>query len=192
MEITDLAKRTSKHIRLSQDDWYLTMWNKSILKSKNKQEQLKELHKIILEGGKPIQADHVQNIVVNQGLQQGIDLLIGASSTTIDYASVGTDGTAEAVTQTDLQAEDTGGSYARQQFSVAGIRSRANQTLTLEMLWGDGDVSAVPINLKEAGVHTALTGANNIYSRAVFTTFNLQTDFILYVAITETHQNGVL
>lgn len=140
----------------------------------------------------PYQEDRVDNVVLNAGLAQGIDLLINASSSRLDYNSLGTSSTAEAVSQTNLQAEDAGGSYTRLQFSTAGTRSRTNQTMTLKALWADTNLSSSTLTVKESGVHWASSGTTNCYSRAVFTNFTFQSGFLLLVSISEVHQNGTI
>ena len=203
IDIETIRKQLSKHVSFKVDNWHLTMWNEKDVRSTDSKNRIKELRNINIEriedrlnnthkSIEPIQEDFVNNVVLNAGLQKGIDLLINASSDRLDYNSLGTSSTAESVSQTNLQAEDSGGGYARRQFSVNGVRERVNQTMNLEMLWADTQVSAVPLAVKESGVHWSSTGTTNCYSRAVFTTFTVQTSFLFYIAVAETHQNGTL
>lgn len=195
----ELAKSLSKHVHFAVDHWDLSMWDDSMVSSTTKQNQIAELDKIIHENKtnpnktiQPHKTDHVDNVILNAGLAQTIDLLINASSSRIDYSSLGTSSTAESVSQTNVQAEDSGGSYARLQFSTSGTRSRTNQTLALKALWADTNLSSSTLTVKESGVHWASSGTTNCYSRAVFTDFAFQSGFLLYVSISEVHSNGTL
>lgn len=195
----ELASQLSKHVHFAVDHWHLSMWDDSMVSSTTKQNQIKELEKIQAENLtnpnktiKPHKEDKVDNIILNAGLAQTIDLLINASSSRIDYNSLGTSSTAESVSQTNVQSEDSGGSYARLQFSTSGTRSRTNQTLTLKALWADTNLSSSTLTVKESGVHWASSGTSNCYSRAVFTDFAFQSGYLLLVSITEVHQNGSL
>ena len=194
-----LASQLSKHIHFAVDHWHLAMFDDSMVSSTTKQNQIKELEKILDENKsnpnksiQPHKEEKVDNVVLNAGLQLGIDLLINASSNRLDYNSLGTSSTAEAVSQTNVQAEDSGGSYTRLQFSTSGVRSRTNQTLTLKALWADTNLSSSTLTVKESGVHWSSSGTTNCYSRAVFTDFTFQSGFLLLVSITEVHQNGTL
>lgn len=195
----ELARRLSKHVHFAVDHWDLSMWDKSMVRSTTKQNQITELEKILEENKtnpnktiQPHKHEKVDNVVLNTGLQLGIDLLINASSNRIDYNSLGTSSTAESVSQTNLQAEDSGGSYTRLQFSTVGVRSRTNQTLTMKALWADTNLSSSTLTVKESGVHWGSSGTSNCYSRAVFTDFTFQIGFLLLVSISEVHQNGTL
>lgn len=197
MQIPEL----SKHVHYATDKWDLSLWHRDQLTQSTVKgwegKALDEYHKIISERKgtteKPLKAETQYNIVLNAGLQLIIDLLINASSNRIDYCSLGTSSTSENVTQTNVQSEDSGGSYARKQFSASGsTRSRSDQTLTLETVWADTNVSAVPITVYESGVHWDSSGISNCYSRVTFSGFQIQPDYLLVVSIRETHQNGTL
>lgn len=194
-----VANQLSKHIHFAVDHWDLSMWDDSMVSSTTKQNQIAELEKILEENKtnpnntiQPHKQEKVDNVLLNAGLQLSIDLLINASSNRIDYNSLGTSSTAESVSQTNLQAEDSGGSYARLQFSTSGTRSRTNQTLTLKALWAHTNLSSSTLTVKESGVHWASSGTTNCYSRAVFSDFTFQSGFLLLVSITEVHSNGTL
>lgn len=201
VNVEELSNSLSKHVHFATDHWNLSLWRRDQLTQSTTRgwegKALDEYHKILNERPgttqTPIKQEEKNNVVLNQGLQLMIDLLINASSNRIDYCSLGTSSTAESVTQTDLQSEDSGGSYARKQFSGTGsTRSRSGTILTLETVWADTNVSSVPKTFYEAGVHWASSGTSNCYSRVTFTGFQLQTDYLFVVSIRETHQNGTL
>jgi hypothetical protein len=132
------------------------------------------------------------NIIVTAGMNESIDRDIGASSTQLDYNSLGTSSTAESASQTDLVAEDSGGSYARKRFSTEGSRARVNQTAKYGMLWTDTDVSTTPLGIKEAGIHWHASDASKMHARVVITTFTLDPGDLFVVQINELHENGTL
>lgn len=201
LDLQELQNGLSKHVHFAVDKWDLSLWKRDQLTQSTSPgwegKALEEYHKIKNERAgttyTPIKAEQKENIVLNAGLQLIIDLLINASSNRIDYCSLGTSSTAEVVTQTNVQTEDSGGSYARKQFSASGsTRSRTDQTLTLETVWADTNVSSVPKTFYEAGVHWASSGTTNCYSRVTFTGFQMQTDYLFVITIRETHLNGTL
>lgn len=95
------------------------------------------------------------NIMVNAGLQNMIDALIGGSITVFSnanaYLGVGDSSTAEAATQTDLQAATN---KTRKAMS-ATYPSRTNQTVTFRAAFGSSDAN---YNWNEFAVFNASTG----------------------------------
>lgn len=196
-----IASELPKHVHFAHDRWDVSLWTREQLTQSSTKgwegKALDEYHKILNERREtthqPIKRELKDNVVLNVGLQKIIDLLINASSDRLDYCSLGTSATTELVTQTNLQSEDSGGSYARKQFSATGsTRSRTEQTMLLETVWADTNVSSVPKTFYEAGVHWGSSGTSNCYSRVTFSGFQLQTDYLFVVTIRETHQNGTL
>jgi hypothetical protein len=141
----------------------------------------------------PIKEEWKNNIITEIGMRKSIDRDITDSlQPTLDWLSVGTSASAELVTQTQLVAEDSGGSYARRKFSTTGTRSRLNQTMKLGATFNDSQVSGVPITLKEAGVHWAVSGDGNMHARVIFSDFILNTGDLFVAQINELQENGVL
>jgi len=58
------------------------------------------------------------------------------------------------------------------------------------MLWTDSAVSAVPISIKESGVHWASSGASTLHARVTFTTFSMSSGDLFVTQINELHQNA--
>lgn len=81
------------------------------------------------------------NMLLNEGIQTLLDLGIGAAGTAYNNANarlgVGDSSTAEAATQTDLQAA-TNKTYKAQEASYPG---RANQTITFRSVFGSADAN---------------------------------------------------
>lgn len=81
------------------------------------------------------------NLLLNEGIQTVLDLAIGAAGTVYSNANarlgVGDSSTAEAATQTDLQAA-TNKTYKAME---AGYPSRTNQTLAFRSVFGSADAN---------------------------------------------------
>ena len=58
------------------------------------------------------------------------------------------------------------------------------------MLWDDGDVSAVPISIKESGIHWHVSNGSSMHARVTFTTFSMASGDLFVTQINELHQNG--
>lgn len=194
-KLKEIASDYDHHMQFKVDHWKFSKYKKDELKV-NPRDIIKEMEKIEEEraGTKPLplQVFETNNIIVTAGMNESIDRDIGTSSTSLDYNSLGTSATAESASQTDLVAEDSGGSYARKQFSTAGSRTRVNQTAKYGMLWADDDVSSTPLSVKEAGVHWHATDASKMHARVVITTFTLDPGDLFVVQINELHENGTL
>ena len=190
-KLKEIASNYDHHMHFNADHWKISKFRADDLKL-NSRDIMREMEKVEAEGIKPIQMFETNNIIVTAGMSESIDRDIGVSSTDLDYNSLGTSGTAESASQTDLIAEDTGGSYARRQFSVQGGRTRVNQTAKFAMLWSDTDVSATPITIREFGLHWHATDAAKMHARVVITDFSLDPGDFLVVQINELHENGTL
>ena len=202
VDLHALAEDLPKHVKLSADYWYLGLYKQKDIGMSDR-DFVRSLDKVLVEQEldrlnnkhttiHPIKSEIKNNIILNQGMQESIDRDINVSSTDLDWGSVGTSSTAESATQTDLIAEDSGGGYARRQFSVAGSRSRLNQTMKLGISFNDSQVSAVPITLKEAGVHWTVATAATCHARVVFSDFTLDTGDLFVFQINELSENGTV
>lgn len=201
--LKETASKFDHHHRISMDYWGFGMWKKADIGYINPTKVIDENEKLLSElyndlindkttTPRPSKFECLENVVLLQGFQQEIDRNIGVVSTTLDYSSIGTSGAAESESQTDLTAEDTGGSYVRKQFSVSGSRARVGQTMKLGMLWDEGDVSAVPIIIRESGVHWHVSTASTCHARVVSTPFTLDTGDLFVIQVNELHENGTL
>ena len=200
--IQEQAKELSHHIKMSKDSWSFTSWKSGSI-SFNPSHIVEENEKLITENlndlvnglnttTRPKKFESLNNVILLQGIKESIDRDIGAASTSLDWNSLGSSSTAEAESQTDLQTEFTDTAYARKVFSTAGSRTRTNQTMKLGMLWTSASFDAVPVTIKEAGVHWHLTDASKCHARVVSTDFVLDAGDLFVVQINELQENGTL
>jgi len=196
------AEDLSHHIKLHKDHWGFTSWHAGSItfnptRVVEQSEQIMKENLNDLESGlnttvRPKKFESLNNVILLQGIKESIDRDIGAVSTQLNWNSLGSNSTAEAESQTDLQAEFTDTAYARKVFSSAGSRSRVNQTMKLGMLWTGTDFDALPRTIKESGVHWALTGTTKCHARVVSTDFVLDSGDLFVVQINELQENGTL
>lgn len=188
------------HINCKADYWTFSGWRADEVKF-NPRKIIDEVERVELElyydlinnrqtTPRPIYFENNFNKLTLIGLTQSAKRDTDEVATSLDWNSLGTDSTTPTENDTNLTAEDTGGSYARRQYSVNGQRKVVNQTSKFGMLWDDGDVSAVPINLKESGLHWGSSGADNIHAHVTFTTFNMTSGDLFVSQINELHENG--
>jgi hypothetical protein len=200
MDLDEIVKGVSRHVNLSSDTWCLSKWRADTVTFRPTHiiDDIEKMWKEIKNTDSknrtvlPEQVVITDNVLLQIGMQESIDRDIGVSSTDNDWNSIGTSATAEDETHTDLQAEDSGGSYARKVFSTAGQRQRVNLTGKYGMLWDDGDISAAGLAIKESGIHWHLSDASKCHARVAFTTFTLNAGELFVVQINETHANGTL
>jgi len=196
------AEDLSHHIKLHKDHWGFTSWHAGSItfnptRVVEQSEQIMKENLNDLESGlnttvRPKKFESLNNVILLQGIKESIDRDIGAVSTQLNWNSLGSNSTAEAESQTDLQAEFTDTAYSRKVFSSAGSRSRVNQTMKLGMLWTGTDFDALPRTIKESGVHWALTGTTKCHARVVSTDFVLDSGDLFVVQINELQENGTL
>lgn len=190
----------AEHIWTKHNLWTLSGWREDEVQF-NKNHIIDEIEKLQLEiandliNGKettprPTYLETTDNIITNIGLTESAKRDTGEVSTTLTHNSIGTNSTTAAVTDTDLNTEDTGGSYARQAYASAGQRKVSSQTAKYGMLWDDTTVSAAPISIKESGIHWHVSDASKCHARVTFTTFTLTTGDLFVTQINELHQNG--
>jgi len=198
-----MSECTSRHISMKGNEWYVGQFHKDDIQFKEGPTLNSQLEKYILEQiedqingthttALPVKQVYSDNVILNQGIQESIDRDIGAVSTELDYASIGTDNTAEDVTQTDLQTELTDAAYTRKQYSVAGTRTRNLQTAVWAILWDETSLDSPPETITEAGIHWHVSDALKCHSRVVFSDFTLDTGDTLVIRTTELQQNGTL
>ena len=194
------ARNLSHHINLKKDEWYVAKFRSDEIKFSDNQNLIADLDRYQMERAgeiingrhttvQPEQEEITENVILNQGLQLGIDQLIGGTTTPISHFSLGTNSIAAATTQTDLQVELTDTVYARKAFSSS---TRTGQILTLATVWDHMILDTAPTTLRETGINWHESDANSCYARAVFSDFPLGTGDILVIRATELNQNGSL
>jgi hypothetical protein len=190
----------NEHVWSTTNKWTLSLWNEDTVKLSGSRiiDQVEQLEKeladdIINNTNRAVRPKGLvctDNIITNIGLTESAKRDTGEVSTTLTHNSIGTGTTSPTVSDTGLQTEDTGGSYARQAYASAGQRKVSNQTAKYGMLWNDGDVSSVPITITESGVHWNVSTGNTIHARVTFTAFSMTTGDLFVTQINELHQNG--
>jgi len=98
----------------------------------------------------------VENLVVNVGLQEALDLLFGLGGTAFGYVAVGSDNTAPAAGDTALGSE-----IARSDFDEC---SRSGQVVTADTWFGASEGNGT---WRESGLFNAAS-AGKMLSRALF------------------------
>lgn len=198
MDIDNLIQNNSRHIRFGISNWTISKWNEDEV-SFNPRNIIKEHEKILSENPKtsilPNKIEYTNNVILTQGLTESAKRDAGLSSSEIDYVSLGTDGTAESESQTDLQAELSGSPYVRKQLSVAGARAVVGVVAKYGMLFTTSDVpsaSSIPITIREAGLHWHVSDASKCHARLAFSDFSLDAGDLLVIQANETMSNGVL
>lgn len=190
----------AEHISVKQDVWTLSAWKENEVQF-NKNHIIDDMEKLQLEIAndilnnknttpRPIYFEVDDNILTLIGLTESAKRDTGETSTTLTHNSIGTSSTAAAESDVNLGAEDTGGSYARKAYATDGQRKVTSQTAKYGMLWDDGDVSAVPLSIKESGVHWHVSDASTLHARVTFTTFSMSSGDLFVTQINELHQNG--
>ena len=195
MNIDNLINNNSRHIRFGISNWTISKWNENEV-SFNPNNIIKEHEKILSENPKtsvlPSKIEHSNNVILTQGLTESANRDIGTSSTSVDFVSIGTDGTES---QTDLQAELSGSPYVRKQCSTQGARAVVGTVVKYGMLFTTSDVpsaSSIPITIREAGLHWHVSDASKCHARLAFSDFSLDAGDLLVIQANETMSNGVL
>ena len=189
------------HISHQADMWTMSMWkeNETSFRDHHIIDDLESLQMDLANdlvnnkntAPRPIQLENTFNVITLIGLTESAKRDTGEVATTLSHASIGTNSTAATESDTDLNTEDTGGSYARQAFSGANGQAKvASQTAKYGMKWDDSVISAAPLTINEAGVHWHVSNASSIHARVTFTTFSLTTGDLFVTQINELHQNG--
>jgi hypothetical protein len=198
MNIDNLVNNNSRHIRFGISNWTVSKWNENEV-SFNPRNIISEHEKILSENPKtsvlPSKIEHSNNVILTQGLTESAKRDAGISSTSVDYVSLGTSSTAEAESQTDLQAELSGSPYVRKQCSTQGSRAVVGVIAKYGMLFTTTDVpsaSSIPITIKEAGLHWHVSDASSCHARLAFSDFSLDAGDLLVIQANEQMSNGVL
>ena len=199
-EVDIKFKPGAEHISYQSDMWTLSKWREDEVQLKGTRiiddiEKLQaEIYNDIINNKhtspKPEQMEVTYNVITSIGLTESAKRDTGEVSTTLTHNSIGTNATAASESDTDLTAEDSGGSYARQAYATAGQRKVSSQTAKYGMLWDDGDISSAPLSINESGVHWHVSSAATMHARVTFTTFSLTTGDLFVTQINELHQNG--
>ena len=195
MDFEQLRDSLSRHVSFKYNEWTIAKFKESECDGLT----IKDFDKIIAEREGttiiPTQIETKNNIILQNGLAESAKRDIGTSSTAIDYMSLGTNGTAESESHTDLQAELSGSPYVRRQLSTLGSRAVVNYTTKYGMLWTTAHVpssASIPITIKEAGIHWHATDASKCHARVAFSDFALDAGDLLVVQINETMANGTV
>jgi hypothetical protein len=192
----------SRHFKLKNNTWGFTSWNKGtvsfnptrIIEQNEKllSENLNDLLNGLNTTTRPKKFEPNENVILIQGIKESIDRDLGTAVTVLDWCGLGSSATAEAESQTDLQAEFSDTAYARKVFSSVGSTSRINQTMKLGMLWDESSFDAVPVTIREAGIFWHLSASLNCHARVVSTDFVMDTGDLFVVQINELQENGTL
>ncbi len=190
---------SSMHETISRDDWIIAGFREDEVHF-NPHKVVDEFDKLMIEIKeaernttiKPHYYHETPNIALLTGITYDLKLGTGQESTSYDYIGLGTDATAENEAHTDLQTEDTGGSYARLQVSVAGQRKVVNQTAKYGVQWLDTQISATGVIYKEVGLHWSASTANNCFARAVPTAFQFDSGDIYITRLNIIRANASL
>jgi len=190
----------SEHIATQHDVWTISGWKENEVQLKGTH-ILDQMEKLQLElandlvndkntTARPTYFENVDNVITLIGLTESAKRDTGEVSSTLTHNSIGTGTTAANESDTDLETEDTGGSYARLGYAAAGQRKVASQTAKYGMLWDDSTVSAAPVTITESGINWTVATASNLHARVTFTAFTLTTGDLFVTQINELHQNG--
>jgi len=142
---------------------------------------------------RPTYVEYASNVLTLIGLTESAKRDTGETSSTLSHNSLGTDATTPAEGDIDLTVELTGGTptYARKAFSGDGQAVVINQTAKYGMIWDDGDIDVTPsVDIKESGVHNAVSGSSNIHAHVSFTTFTFDAGDLFVIQINETMANA--
>ncbi|MFM7796181.1 MAG: hypothetical protein ACKO7N_05390 [Candidatus Nitrosotenuis sp.] len=190
----------TEHVSLQTDLWTLSAFKEKDITfrpqyiideiEKYENELLNDLYNKKNTTVRPIYYNNAYNIITSIGLTQSAKRDTGEVATTNTHNSIGTSSTTATEADVSLAAEDTGGSYARRSYASSGQRKVTGSTAKYGMLWTDSAVSAVPISIKESGVHWASTGASTLHARVTFTTFSMSSGDLFVTQINELHQNA--
>jgi len=188
------------HISHQSDMWTLSKWNEDEVQF-NRSHILDDIEKLQLEisndlindkvtSPRPEQFINTYNVITLIGLTESAKRDTGEVATSLTHNSIGTGTTSANESDTDLQTEDTGGSYARLGYAAAGQRKVASQTAKYGMLWNEFTVSAADVIITESGVHWHVSNASSIHARVTFTPFTISSGDLFVTQINELHQNG--
>jgi hypothetical protein len=189
------------HISHKSDMWTMSMFKEEDVSFRD-HHILDDLEKLQLDmahdlvngtntSPKPEQMAVEFNVITLIGLTESAKRDTNEVSTTLTHASIGTNSTTATESDTDLNTEDTGGSYARAAFSGSlGQAKVASQTAKYGMLWNDSTISAAPLTINEAGIHWHVSNASALHARVTFADFNLTTGNLFVTQMNELHQNG--
>lgn len=196
-DLTPYAEKLPRHLHLSTDIWITAVFRQNEIQF-NPRRVIDEFEKWQNEffekpatTVRPKHFDLINNVLALTGLTESAKRDTGETTTTVKFMGIGTGATAESESQTALVTELSGAPYARKDLSVEGQRKVLNQTAKWGVTWDDGDVTSVPVTLKEAGLFTASTGGI-MHARVRHSDFTLNSGDLYVVQLNELHANGVL
>lgn len=192
--------RVPPHYHAKKDQWAMSAWKQDEV-SLNPRHIIDEIEKLEYElyndminqrvtTVRPSYFSVEDNILTLIGLTQSAKRDVAEVSTSNRYISLGSNATAATENDTQLGTEFSGAPYARKDLSVDGQRKVFNQTAKYGVMFDDGDVTSVPVDIKEAGLHWASSGNNNMHAHVTFTTFNMQSGDLFVIQINELQENG--
>jgi hypothetical protein len=197
LDLDEFASKIPKHVHLSADVWTMALFRQNEIKFHPRrvvdefEKWQSEFYEKPLSTVRPKQFDVKNNILALTGLTESAKRDTAETATSVRYMGIGTGSTAESESQTTLVTEDSGGSYARKDFTIEGQRKVVNQTAKWGVTWDDGDISAAPLGIREAGLFT-LSAAGVMHARVLHSLFTLTTGDLYVVQLNELHANGTL
>ncbi len=199
-QLTVDFKPGSEHVSCQTDMWTISAFKEKDITFRPQyildeiesyqNELLNDLYNNKNTTARPIFYENTYNVITTIGLTQSAKRDTGEVSTTNTHNSIGTSNTTPTEADVGLGTEDSGGSYARRSYASSGQRKVTGTTAKYGMLWTDANVSAVPISIKESGVHWSSSGSSNLHARVTFTTFSMSSGDLFVTQINELHQNA--
>lgn len=188
------------HFHMKKDQWTMSGWRQDEV-SFNPRHIIDEIEKLEFELYNDVQNNRVttarpryfeveDNVLTLIGLTQSAKRDTAEVSTSNRYVSLGKTSTTAVEGNTQLNLEMSAAPYARKDLSTEGQRKVVNQTAKYGVLFDDGDVEAPPVDIKEAGLHWASSGNNNMHAHVTFTTYSMTTGDLFVIQINELQANG--
>lgn len=194
------SPKIKPHYHAKEDVWTMTAWKQDQVSFNPRNiideiEQLeRELHSDLLNNRfttpRPKFMDVQTNIITLDGLTESAKRDTAEVSTSVRYVSLGSNSTTATENDHGLGTEFSTGPYARKDLTVDGSRKVYNQTAKYGVLFDDGDVPSVPIDIKEAGLHWASSGSSNCHAHVTFTTFSMASGDLFVIQVNELQENG--
>lgn len=188
------------HYHAKKDTWTMSGWKQDQV-SFNPRHIIDEIESLETElyndllnnrvtTARPTYFENDDNVLTLIALTESAKRDTAEVSTSVRYVSLGSGTNTAAEGDTQLQTEYSTAPYARKDLSTDGQRKVTNQTAKYGVLFDDGDIPAPTQTHKEAGLHWASSGNNNLHARVNFTTFTHNTGDLFVIQINETQANG--
>ena len=188
------------HYHAKKDTWTMTAWKQDEVTFNPRHiiDEIEGLERELYDDlmnhritcPRPKYLDVQDNILTLDGLTQSAKRDTAEVSTSNRYFSLGSNATTATENDHGLGTEFVTAPYARKDLTVEGSRKVYNQTAKYGVMFDDGDVPAPPIDIKEAGLHWASSGANNCHAHVTFTTFSMVTGDLFVIQVNELQENG--